>query len=37
MQINTSFQFGVICKSTDGALYPLIQIISEDVGNIHNK
>jgi len=30
-QINTPAQLGVICKLTEGALDPLIQIIDEDV------
>ncbi|KAK4824184.1 hypothetical protein QYF61_012000 [Mycteria americana] len=30
-QINTPAQFGVICKLTEGALNPLIQIIDKDI------
>ncbi|KAK4817086.1 hypothetical protein QYF61_027917 [Mycteria americana] len=30
-QINTPAQFGVICKLTEGALEPLIQIIDKDI------
>jgi len=30
-QINTPSQLGVICKLTEGALNPLIQIIDKDV------
>ncbi|KAK4830689.1 hypothetical protein QYF61_012858 [Mycteria americana] len=30
-QINTSTQFGVICKLTEGALDPLVQIIDKDM------
>ncbi|KAK4812179.1 hypothetical protein QYF61_009071 [Mycteria americana] len=30
-QINTLTQFGVICKLTEGALNPLIQIIDKDI------
>ncbi|KAK4831375.1 hypothetical protein QYF61_017506 [Mycteria americana] len=30
-QINTSTQFGVICKLSEGALDPLVQIIDKDV------
>ncbi|KAK4815935.1 hypothetical protein QYF61_010192 [Mycteria americana] len=31
MQINTPAQLGVICKLTEGALNPLIQIIDKDI------
>jgi len=31
LKINTPTQFGVICKLTEGALNPLIQIVGEDV------
>jgi len=30
-QINTPTQLGVVCKLTDGALIPLIQIIDKDI------
>jgi len=30
-QINSSSQLGVICKLTEGALNPLIQIINKDI------
>ncbi|KAK4827205.1 hypothetical protein QYF61_015233 [Mycteria americana] len=30
-QINTPAQFGVICKLTEGALNPLVQIIDKDI------
>ncbi|KAK4815962.1 hypothetical protein QYF61_010456 [Mycteria americana] len=30
-QINTPTQLGVICKLTEGALYPFIQIIDKDI------
>jgi len=30
-QVNTPAQFGVICKFTEGALNPLIQIIDTDI------
>ena len=30
-QINTSSQLGVICKLTEDALNPLVQVISKDI------
>ncbi|MCQ4078742.1 hypothetical protein FK519_28640 [Klebsiella pneumoniae] len=30
-QIDTPTQFGVICKLTEGALNPLIQIVDKDI------